>query len=455
MNKKRFYVIVLWMLVAPEIAQADTTDNPMSKTESQESYPIHLYAPDQDKQEQQDWLKSKGVDLHLRLQNNAFTSINYGVSSGRVESISSYSLGADLDLQKLLHIDNAQLHIEVVRNFDRQNNSLGSTIGGFPLAQIPQNAPVQDVPVFTYQQKLFDQRLDLELGRKNVVWYFIDEFSMYEYFSRLNQYTWLTLPPPYATWSAKAKYDLTDHLYAQVGIWDYDVTKWGYDGWDWSTTGSSGNTTLATLGWKDTDPKTLEHIELTYYKINAAENDPYYTVTGKSKVLYPDEEVRTHKGADAFILSGGKLIKHLDGKIGSGLYAYSSIGVNTDSWIGSGVSSDGYVGLSLLDPLGRKGDVVGVKLAVNQLSKSTQKYLEDSNLISGGTGYTGHRTSEFVQLYGHFNIGRYITFDPYVAYGFHPNTYFSPTTLTEPREGWIAGTVLVFDLGKLIKDKIK
>lgn len=404
--------------------------------------------------DQQNWLDRHGIYPHLRLQNNAFTSLNYGIGSGKVESISSYSLGLDLDLDRLVGWKNASFHLETVRNFDRQNNELGPSIGSFPLAQIPQNAPKRDVPVFTYQQKLLDNQLDFEVGRKNIVWYFIDDFFLRENFSRLSQFTWMTLPPPYATWSGKVKYDFNDAFFAQLGIWDYDVTKWGYDGWDWRTSGSTGNTTLATVGWNNKDPKRGGHLELTYYKINASENDPYYTVHGTSQVFNANDEVLTHKGADSFILSGGHHLMDLDSKWGSSLYGYGSIGVNTDPWIASGVASDAYVGVTLLDPFGWQGDTIGLKLAVNRLTASKQKYLEDMNIANGGTGYKGKRTSEFVQVYGHFNLGAYVSWDPYLAYGFNPNSYYSPSSLVEPKEGWIAGSVLIFDIGKLLKDKI-
>lgn len=393
------------------------------------------------------WLAEHGIFPTARLQESLFTSHSLGVQTGKTELISSYSLGLELDLSKLLDIPGGALHIETVRNYGRSNNAVGGTVGAYPLAQIPQNAPKRDVPVFTYEQRLLGNRLDLEVGRKNVVWFFIDEFSMWENFSRLTQYTWLVLPPPYATWSARAKYRFSEHGYLQAGAWEYNTGLWGLDGWNWRTTEATGVTSLLTLGYADRQGALPAHAELTGYYLNAPEDDPYYTVAGTSQVLNSSQAAQRHKGANGLIASAGKVVQRFDAE--QALYLFASAGANNSTWINSGVSADAYAGASWLNPFGRHDDVLGVKVEYNRLSARKHKLLEDANLASGGSGYSGGRDSQFVELFAHLNLGRYLSIDPYLAYGFNANTAFDPYTAQTSHDGWVFGTVLTFNLGAL------
>lgn len=131
------------------------------------------------------------------------------------------------------------------------------------------------------------------------------------------------------------------------------------------------------------------------------------------------------------------------------LYLFASAGANNSTWINSGVSADAYAGASWLNPFGRHDDVLGVKVEYNRLSARKQKLLEDANLASGGSGYSGGRDSQFVELFAHFNLGRYLSIDPYVAYGFNANTAFDPYTAQVSHDGWVFGSVLTFNLGAL------
>lgn len=386
-------------------------------------------------------LDDLGIYPSFMLQEGLFHSINYGVEPGKVELISSYQIGLDLDLGKLAGLQGGSFHFADVQNYGRINNSVGSLVGSFPLAQIPPNAPRSDVPIFTYQQQLMDNRLDVEVGRKNVVWFFMDEFSAWENFSRLSNYTWLVLPPPYATWSGRVKYEFSPGWYSQVGAWDNNTTLWGSDGWKWNTNHSNGTVYLGTVGYHrpPSADGTPLHYEITGYHIAAPESDPY---SGE-----------THHGAQGVIVSAGQLIRQLDPgpyqPTAQALYLYGAAGFNLQGWVDSGVAADAYIGLSWLNPFHRQGDIIGIKAEATRLTAAKQATLQTANLSAGGSGYTASRNTAFIQLYSQLALTRYLSFNPYLAYGFGANTAFRSSTTVKPRSGYVTGFMLTLDLGKL------
>ncbi|MBJ7220342.1 MULTISPECIES: carbohydrate porin [unclassified Brenneria] len=389
------------------------------------------------------WLDDNGIYPTVLLRSKLFYSIDYGLSSGQnqLQDISLLALNLDVDLEKLLNIPSASFHLETENNFTRRNNAIGSSFGSFPLAQLPPNAPRRDVPVVSYTQRLFNDRVAVDMGRKNVTWYFMDRFAAWEGGSRMDSITWLTAPPPYATWMFQGRVDLGRHFYTRAGFWEYNVKNWGYDGWNFRTNGSSGTTSLFTLGYDEPLDSTLypKHFEVVGYYVNAKETAP-------------DTGIE-HKGNRGFIISAGQVVKRFNqqnAETAEALYLYGMYGANLKPWNAAGVTYNATVGMAWTNAFGREGDTLGIKYNHTRLTKEKWQALDEANINSGGGGNIHGRDSAFIMLYGSFGVTRYLSVNPFIAYGFSPNTAYNPDTPQQPREGFFTGAVMTFSIGDLM-----
>lgn len=389
------------------------------------------------------WLDDHGIYPNVLLRSKLFYSIDYGLAEGqnKLEEISLLALNLDLDLAKLMGIPGASFHMETESNFTRRNNAIGSSFGSFPLAQLPPNAPRRDVPVFSYAQRLFDDRLVLDMGRKNVTWFFVDQYSQLEAGSSMDAITWLTGPPPFATWMFQGTATLGNNVYVKTGFWEYNVQNWGYDGWNFRTNGASGTTSLFSLGYGESLAETRypQHVEVTGYYVNAAEAAPY---TGQD-----------HKGNRGIIARAGKMVTRFDSATSgdpNGLYLYGLYGANLKPWNMAGVSYNATLGMAWTQAFNQPGDVIGVKYNHTRLTKEKWQALDEASIASGGTGNTHGRDSAFVMLYGSFAFNRFLSINPYIAYGFSPNRAYNPYTFEQPQEGFFTGAIVTLNISDLI-----
>lgn len=432
-NKACFYVpCLLLFLITPARGENENNIIPVSAGVPESKY--HAFPA---------WLDEHGIYPTILLRSKLFYSIDYGLpeGQGKGEEISLLALNLDLDLEKLLGMPAASFHLETENNFTRRNNAIGSSFGSFPLAQLPPNAPRRDVPVFSYSQRLFDNNLVLDMGRKNVTWYFVDRFSAWEAGSRMDMITWLTAPPPYATWMIQGRAALGNKVYMKAGSWEYNVQNWGYDGWNFRTNRSSGTTSLFSLGYQEPIESNAyaQHIELTGYTINAEEAAPY---TGEM-----------HKGNRGIIVNAGKIITRFDTDLSqppNALYLYGVYGVNQKPWNMAGVTYNATVGMAWTQAFGRPGDTLGIKYNHTRLTKEKWLALDESSIASGGSGNRHGRDSGFVMLYGSFNLTRSLSINPYVAYGFSPNTAYNPYSADQPQEGFFTGAIVTLSLSDLL-----
>ncbi|MFT4190635.1 MAG: hypothetical protein QM617_03805 [Comamonas sp.] len=389
------------------------------------------------------WLDERGIYPSILLRSKLFYSASYGLPSGQhqLENITLLALNLDLDLGKLLNIQGGSFHLETENNFIRRNNAIGSSFGSFPLAQLPPNAPRRDVPVFSYAQRLSDGKADFEIGRKNITWYFLDAFAPWENGSRMETMTWLTAPPPYATWMAQGSVKLGSHGYLKAGLWEYNIQNWGYSGWNFGFDGASGATGLLSAGYREEPNETLypRRLDLTGYYINADEADPY---TGTY-----------HTGNRGLILSAGQVVQRF-GKnpteTSQGLYVYGVLGANLEPWNAAGVSNNATVGATWINAFGRTGDSIGVKYTHTRLSRDEWQSLNEANISSGGSGVLYGRNTSFLMLHGAFNVTSYLSVNPFIAYGFKPNTAYNSSSTEKPREGFFMGAVATINIGNLL-----
>ena len=202
------------------------------------------------------WLVDHGITPHLTFTQLYFANPGVGVETDQSESVSIFTVGASLDLEKMIGLSGGTIHYEHLFAPWIHNLNYGmqasSTIVGTLGPYIPKTS---HLTLFTYEQKLLDDKLTLEAGKSNAGNYFALPMcnSPTLCVSATLQNIVGINPPPYANWSARMAYDLSPKLRVQTGWWRSDAAFPFTNGWE-SNSGDIGgqmsNVYLANMSYR-------------------------------------------------------------------------------------------------------------------------------------------------------------------------------------------------------------
>lgn len=112
------------------------------------------------------WLVDHGITPHLTFTQFYFANPGVGVETDQSESVSIFTVGASLDLEKMIGLSGGTIHYEHLFAPWIHNLNYGmqasSTIVGTLGPYIPKTS---HLTLFTYEQKLLDDKLTLEAGK--------------------------------------------------------------------------------------------------------------------------------------------------------------------------------------------------------------------------------------------------------------------------------------------------
>lgn len=189
---------------------------------------------------------------------SAFNPVG-GIRQGSAYAGQIY-FGIDGDLQRLAGIAGGSFHVAVTQRHGRSlsndyignNTSVQEIFGGGQTARLT---------LLSYQQKLFDNRLDIEFGRLSTNPNFLSSPIYCNFqnnstcggptsaFKMINLGFW-----PISTWGAHAKAWVTDKVFLHGGIYEVNpnTQRLTDNGIDWSTRGATGFTLPYEIGYTTT-----------------------------------------------------------------------------------------------------------------------------------------------------------------------------------------------------------
>ncbi|WP_439290833.1 carbohydrate porin [Lonepinella koalarum] len=220
------------------------------------------------------WLEQHGIKPHLMSSYLYFDNFDMGIQKGKNEQLVIVMAGFDADLQKLASIKGGNFHFSYAWAPYHKNFNFGSQAGDILVGNPPPYIPkVAHLTKLTYEQKLFDDRLSIEVGRSNPGFYYGKSLCNFE-FSCVNPLLHKTAafsPVIYSAWGGRVAYKLTPSLEFSASGWrtfsDYPFT----NGWDngWNSKHPTGNLWLAGLSrteeWRNSQSKYPLTWELTFF----------------------------------------------------------------------------------------------------------------------------------------------------------------------------------------------
>lgn len=347
------------------------------------------------------WLKEHGVTPHIMVSQLWLGNPSAGTRTGEQSAYTLFFAGADFDLERMGLIPGGSVHFMQLWVPFKDNISLGDGAGGLLAGDPPPYIPkVAHLLRFGYEQKLFNDRLSIELGKSNPG-QFVGFTNCNVQSSCVNTVLNKTAvfgPAPYAGWGMRASYQFTPALASTLGAWRTYQAFPFTNGWErWDDDYGSGSTLVVAniarrVNWQQ-EAYPFNWEMLAFYN-DLTFDDAYYTVNGTSKVYDGNAAVRTHKGVSGIYLTAKKAVWRSDGGANPQDDAPSAVSLHGS--ITQTLQSDAYTGVATLADAGviwsgpwrsRPHDSYGLTFRYGRLTGGEQRYLQDTYDSLGGAGW--------------------------------------------------------------------
>lgn len=334
-------------------------------------------------------LKDTGITPHLFTWNTLIKNVSVGPRKGESGLSTNVLAGADFDFDKIFGVSGGTFQLEYIffpanRNVDatQPDGDYFGASGGMYAGQQQSDISTGYLSRFAYRQKLFDDKLELTVGRfsAGVEFYHkgtLDCLLKVDCIDPVWEKSSGSLPPPYGSWAGMAKINFTDRAYAKAGIFQLDINQYleKKHGFNWSTHNSVANNTNLEIGY-ETDFSQVRYPE--HY---------WVTIFNNSMDLVSDDGSGDRaNGTTGFMLNARKTVWRADGKEGEPfpesimLYGSYSQLLNPDSVLSvqqRPFKRSAEVGASYIGPFNRPMDVASLALSMSQLSDRYHDFATD------------------------------------------------------------------------------
>lgn len=370
-----------------------------------------------------------------------------GQQTGNHEALTFVAVGGDFDLQKIAGFPGATIHFQQLFVPFTHNlgwgTQAGDVLAGQPGPYVPK---VSHLAMFTWEQKAFHDKLDVEVGKSNPGLYFGAPVCNQGFGcqSAILQNSAGMNPPIYVNWGGRVRYSLTPEWSVQAGMWRSNPAFPFTNGWEWTDSVPDSNVYLANVTYRttyQTDPFPKSY-ELMFYYNTRTQTDPF--------------TLGTHKGTSGMYFGGRQVIYRPDGGNSTApdptaVSLFATATASFDSHSTTGLAMTGSTGVILEAPLrSRPHDSISLSFNWATLTPHEQEYLKQENLAAGGTGYTVGRTQYGLKLDANIALTRSIILSPYVMRTWNTNTWGNAAYAGTPRNGFVAGILASVFFDKML-----
>jgi porin len=237
---------------------ASAQENPNSTVSVQNTTPAPLPKPTPLQKLGKD-LEDDGIYLTSRITGQA-ASNPIGGQKQRTDYANDITAGVTLDLGKLGGVQGGLIHILFDQRMGRllSDDAINSSLS---VQNIFGAGQTFQLAILTYEQKLFDDKVDINLGRTDTAFltlpYFCD-FQTHGDCGRPFGLAKMTSSSVYpeAVWGGRLLYNITPNFYTKLGVYQPNPTLEPQitHGFDWTIDGKFGIVTPAEFGYKYYSP---------------------------------------------------------------------------------------------------------------------------------------------------------------------------------------------------------
>ncbi|MGH8159482.1 MAG: carbohydrate porin [Rhodanobacter sp.] len=459
--------ILVALTTAASTAAAQTTAVPAKVSSTDSTTPATDDASDSDAPKSErnqgplaDWakkLKADGIVFRSALVNQYADNVSGGIYQGHT-NVGQFNIGADFDLGTLWGLDGGSFHFTVYRDYGESLNKY--VTGTFTKQQyIYKNEFYRwHLGLFAYEQKLFDDKLDIVFGRLGTTTYYGHLVTNCQFESAdtcgepriLVSETGFSLLPS-ATWGVNVKAHPTEHSYLETGVFEVNPTTSASDGLEWSIADATGITVPFEWAWQKTDAdKTRYPFELKAgaFLSTAPLTDPYFNTVGRSKALYGGTALTINSSRDGVYVMGDRVVYRPNPGSSENLNWFGGIVQQLDeAEIMRQQIYTGFVWTGLFG--GRPHDTFNFQVSEFELTPREREFLRDARIKKGGHGTNAAHQTAYELTYG-WHISRGLELMPSIQYIVHPDNSSITNTKIFPKNMFTYGVSLRMDIGNML-----
>lgn len=404
-----------------------------------------------------------GFDFHGVAFDNVRSNQSAGVVTHETENLLAIAPALDVDLGKAAGITGGNIHIAGTFLTLRANEPNFVIDGGGALVSNQQGVPDLSGHYFylseaTYEQRLLNERLSIEVGQTSVYRYFFLPNSL----DPLTHYSTTVLQDgdfatvPFPTWGGRATYKLTPFWYTQVGAFEDNFTRSTTYPLALGTRGSSGAEILGEIGYRS-------EFTNAAYPANLEVGVEYNTRSGYNNVKgspAPASRFTTaanYPGGGVFYMQGLQTIwRGAANPAGppANISVYGSFDVAVDK--PQPVDLDAIIGMNFTGLIpGRPFDGLSVQTHYQRLSAVEAAFETRAHNIFAGRGPSQERDGFQFEVVGNVQVLPSIGLRPLVEYFVNPDNLNDVRGRRRPSDGFEVGLLTVVSLGRLLGTSAK
>lgn len=407
-------------------------------------------------------LLDRGIDVHGIAYDHFLANPSAGVNPGYTSNLAAFRPAVDLDMERLVGLSGGTIRIGATFFGLRSDIPQFSTQTGGVLTGFQTRPALQTniLSVATYEQRLLGNRLSIEVGRTNMLNYFLlpNSLDPFFYFSTTIQANGDFGANAYPVWGGRATYKLTPTWYLQAGAFEDNYrTSVGTASRIFATNQSSGAQILAEVGQRsefsnDRYPSNLE-LGLEYNTRTGRTNlkgTRAPATTFLQRPNYPGGGVIYAQGLKTIYRGAARDVGPPENIAVFGTFNYAvdkpqpfdldaSVGVNFTGFIP-----------------GRPFDALSVQARYSQISQAESESESVRQQVLVGPGPRQRRNAFAFEAVGNIQVTPAIAFRPLVQYFINPDNYYPPSSQPRrPKDGVMAGFFTVVSLGRLLGTSVK
>jgi len=400
-------------------------------------------------------LADDGVTLALNYTGEAAANVTGGLERKAAYTGQIY-VGADFDFDKIAGIGGGGLHLAIT---NRHGQSLSQiAIGNNTSVQEVWGTQNTHLAILTWEQRLFDNRLDIEAGKSQANIHFLNSplYCNFQTNSACGNPTFVFKNSnftyfPASSWMARAKLTIADNWFAHAGIYEVNPNRKRADdnGFSLSFKGGTGFIVPYEVGYAS-DFKTdrlPRHYILGGWVDRGDYADPLLDDRGGIAIL-SGRPSATRKGRSGLYARFDQMLTRPDMNSHRGLAVFGVAMTN----LSGRVEERHFLELGLLQTgtfAGRDRDTIGFVINQQSFSDLAMARMLAARLSSGGDGDI-RRNQYMMELAYGAQIGPAIRLSPNIQYILNPDQTGAPFRKTHIGNALVFGFKFTVDAPTLI-----
>jgi porin len=390
-----------------------------------------------------DVLYAHGISLTLNYTGEAAGNPSGGIRQGTDYTGQVY-MGADFDLGRILGLQGTTVHVAIT---DRHGRNLAADyIGNNTSVQEVYGTQNLHLAVFTIEQKLFNDRLEITAGRTvaNIAFLNSPYYCVFQSNSTCGNPTFIFKDSnftyfPASAWGGDARFLFTPNTYIHSGVYEVSpVDRTFLDhGFNWSGEGDTGVITPTELGYTPGD----NLYAIGGFYDTGAYSDPLDDVDGQPALAAGKPYAQHHDRSGLFL----RFNQDLNDK---GLTLFGVFMTKLSGQMQENQFYDAGIVQTGTFP-GRDQDKVGFVIDDQEFSNMFVQNIETARDSVGGSGNIPHREI-MMELHYVAQVTPAITFEPNLQYIINPDQSSEPFRRHNIPNAFVVGLKFTVDIGKII-----